>query len=107
MFSEENRQPESNSSQPASKTPIDNKTKDNQPQKTPDKGQSDKNQADDIAKADAKGMGAKLNSKFVRDKGIEVKKNLDSEFGNADATNADLVFDSLVRNHHSDAVAEV
>ncbi|XP_033134176.1 uncharacterized protein LOC103844937 [Brassica rapa] len=107
MFSEENRQPESNSSQPASKTPIDNQTKDNQPQKTPDKGQSDKNQADDIAKADAKGMGAKLNSKFVRDKGIEVKKNLDSEFGNADATNADLVFDSLVRNHHSDAVAEV
>nr|VDC84482.1 unnamed protein product [Brassica rapa] len=39
-------------------------------------------------------MGAKLNSKVVRDKAAGVKKNLDSAFGNADATNADLVSDS-------------
>ncbi|CAN6990321.1 unnamed protein product [Brassica rapa subsp. trilocularis] len=94
MVSEDNRQPDSNSGQPASKTPIDKQFEDNQPQKTPDKGQSEKNLADDIAKADAKGMGAKLNSKAVRDKAAGVKKNLDSAFGNADATNADLVSDS-------------
>ncbi|XP_013658467.1 uncharacterized protein LOC106363237 [Brassica napus] len=94
MVSEDNRQPDSNSGQPASKTPIDKQFEDNQPQKTPDKGQSEKNLADDIAKADAKGMGAKLNSKVVRDKAAGVKKNLDSAFGNADATNADLVSDS-------------
>ncbi|KAH0851987.1 hypothetical protein HID58_094320 [Brassica napus] len=94
MVSEDNRQPDSNSSQPASKTPIDKQSEDSQPQKTPDKGQSEKNLADDIAKADAKGMGAKLNSKVVRDKAAGVKKNLDSAFGNADATNADLVSDS-------------
>ncbi|KAJ4889303.1 Uncharacterized protein Rs2_29051 [Raphanus sativus] len=40
----------------------------NQPQRTPDKGQSVKNLADDIAKADVKGIGAKLNSRVVRDK---------------------------------------
>ncbi|CAF2098562.1 unnamed protein product, partial [Brassica rapa subsp. narinosa] len=94
MVSEDNRQPDSNSGQPASKTPIDKQSEDSQPQKTPDKGQSEKNLADDIAKADAKGMGAKLNSKVVRDKAAGVKKNLDSAFGNADATNADLVSDS-------------
>ncbi|CAN7106430.1 unnamed protein product [Brassica rapa subsp. narinosa] len=94
MVSEDNRQPDSNSGQPASKTPIDKQSEDSQPQKTPDKGQSEKNLADDIAKADAKGMGAKLNSKVVRDKAVGVKKNLDSAFGNADATNADLVSDS-------------
>ncbi|KAH0926452.1 hypothetical protein HID58_018708, partial [Brassica napus] len=94
MVSEDNRQPDSNSGQPASKTPIDKQSEDSQPQKTPDKGQSEKNLADDIAKADAKGMGAKLNSKVVRDKAPGVKKNLDSAFGNADATNADLVSDS-------------
>ncbi|CAN7042931.1 unnamed protein product [Brassica rapa subsp. trilocularis] len=94
MVSEDNRQPDSNSGQPASKTPIDKQPEDSQPQKTPDKGQSEKNLADDIAKADAKGMGAKLNSKVVRDKAAGVKKNLDSAFGNADATNADLVSDS-------------
>uniref|UniRef100_M4DXV7 Uncharacterized protein n=1 Tax=Brassica campestris TaxID=3711 RepID=M4DXV7_BRACM len=94
MVSEDNQQPESNSGQPASKTPIDKQSEDSQPQKTPDKGQSEKNLADDIAKADAKGMGAKLNSKVVRDKAAGVKKNLDSAFGNADATNADLVSDS-------------
>ncbi|CAN7030075.1 unnamed protein product, partial [Brassica rapa subsp. trilocularis] len=93
MVSEDNRQPDSNSGQPASKTPIDKQSEDSQPQKTPDKGQSEKNLADDIAKADAKGMGAKLNSKVVRDKAAGVKKNLDSAFGNADATNADLVSD--------------
>ncbi|KAG5375465.1 hypothetical protein IGI04_040061, partial [Brassica rapa subsp. trilocularis] len=93
MVSEDNRHPDSNSSQPASKTPIDKQSEDSQPQKTPDKGQSEKNLADDIAKADAKGMGAKLNSKVVRDKAAGVKKNLDSAFGNADATNADLVSD--------------
>ncbi|KAH0844281.1 hypothetical protein HID58_091960 [Brassica napus] len=94
MVSEDNRQPDSNSGQPASKIPIDKQSEDSQPQKTPDKGQSEKNLADDIAKADAKGMGAKLNSKVVRDKTAGVKKNLDSAFGNADATNADLVSDS-------------
>ncbi|XP_033131334.1 uncharacterized protein LOC103872155 [Brassica rapa] len=94
MVSEDNRQPDSNSGQPASKTPIDKQSEDSQPQKTPDKGQSEKNLADDIAKADAKGMEAKLNSKVVRDKAAGVKKNLDSAFGNADATNADLVSDS-------------
>ncbi|RID46084.1 hypothetical protein BRARA_I02771 [Brassica rapa] len=94
MVSEDNRQPDSNSGQPASKIPIDKQFEDSQPQKTPDKGQSEKNLADDIAKADAKGMGAKLNSKVVRDKAAGVKKNLDSAFGNADATNADLVSDS-------------
>ncbi|XP_033138236.1 uncharacterized protein LOC103838554 [Brassica rapa] len=94
MVSEDNRQPDSNSGQPASKTPIDKQSEDSQPQKTPGKGQSEKNLADDIAKADAKGMGAKLNSKVVRDKAAGVKKNLDSVFGNADATNADLVSDS-------------
>ncbi|KAG5388628.1 hypothetical protein IGI04_030169 [Brassica rapa subsp. trilocularis] len=93
MVSKDNRQPDSNSGQPASKTPIDKQSEDSQPQKTPDKGQSEKNLADDIAKADAKGMGAKLNSKVVRDKAAGVKKNLDSAFGNADATNADLVSD--------------
>ncbi|KAH0936383.1 hypothetical protein HID58_013500, partial [Brassica napus] len=80
MVSEDNRQPDSNSGQPASKTPIDKQSEDSQPQKTPDKGQSEKNLAYDIAKADAKGCW--------------VKKNLDSAFGNADATNADLVSDS-------------
>ncbi|CAG7897357.1 unnamed protein product, partial [Brassica rapa] len=105
MVSEDNRQPESNSGQPASKTPIDKQSEDSQPQKTPDilhiyivlsiySCQSEKNLADDIAKADAKGMGGKLNSKVVRDKAAGVKKNLDSAFGNADATNADLVSDS-------------
>ncbi|CAN7106384.1 unnamed protein product [Brassica rapa subsp. narinosa] len=98
MVSEDNNSrspiPDSNSGQPASKTPIDKQSEDSQPQKTPDKGQSEKNLADDIAKADAKGMGAKLNSKVVRDKAVGVKKNLDSAFGNADATNADLVSDS-------------
>nr|VDC71483.1 unnamed protein product [Brassica rapa] len=98
MVSKDNQQPspipDSNSGQPASKTPIDKQSEDSQPQKTPDKGQSEKNLADDIAKADAKGMGAKLNSKVVRDKAAGVKKNLDSAFGNADATNADLVSDS-------------
>uniref|UniRef100_M4F096 Uncharacterized protein n=1 Tax=Brassica campestris TaxID=3711 RepID=M4F096_BRACM len=94
MVSEDNQQPESNSGQPASKTPIDKQSEASRPQKTPDKGQSEKNLADDIAKADAKGMGAKLNSKVVRDKAAGVKKNLDSAFGNADATNADLVSDS-------------
>ncbi|KAG5414541.1 hypothetical protein IGI04_002108 [Brassica rapa subsp. trilocularis] len=94
MVSEDNRQPDSNSGQPASKTPIDKQSEDSQPQKIPDKGQSEKNLADDIAKADAKGMRAKLNSKVVRDKAAGVKKNLDSAFGNADATNADLVSDS-------------
>ncbi|XP_048633115.1 uncharacterized protein LOC106378831 [Brassica napus] len=68
MVSEDNRQPDSNSGQPASKTPIDKQSEDSQPQKTPDKGQSEKNLAYDIAKADAKGMGSKLNSKVVRDK---------------------------------------
>ncbi|CDY48406.1 BnaAnng09750D [Brassica napus] len=95
MVSEDNQQPESNSGQPdGQNTPIDKQSEDSQPQKTPDKGQSEKNLADDIAKADAKGMGAKLNSKVVRDKAAGVKKNLDSAFGNADATNADLVSDS-------------
>nr|VDD11762.1 unnamed protein product [Brassica rapa] len=95
MVSEDNQQPESNSGQPdGQNTPIDKQSEDSQPQKTPDKGQSEKNLADDIAKADAKGMGAKLNSKVVRDKAAGVKKNLDLAFGNADATNADLVSDS-------------
>ncbi|CAG7909488.1 unnamed protein product [Brassica rapa] len=95
MVLEDNQQPESNSGQPdGQNTPIDKQSEDSQPQKTPGKGQSEKNLADDIAKADAKGMGAKLNSKVVRDKAAGVKKNLDSVFGNADATNADLVSDS-------------
>ncbi|KAG5384654.1 hypothetical protein IGI04_036124 [Brassica rapa subsp. trilocularis] len=79
MVSEDNRQPDSNSGQPASKTPIDKQSEDSQPQKTPDKGQSEKNLADDIAKADAKGMGSKLNSKVVRDKaagGLGKRNNL-------------------------------
>ncbi|KAJ4874054.1 Uncharacterized protein Rs2_44181 [Raphanus sativus] len=81
-------EPEFIGSQPALPVTV------NQPQKTPDKGQSVKNLADDIAKADAKGMGAKLNSKVIWDKADGVKNNLDSAFGNADATNADLVSDS-------------
>ncbi|KAG5374710.1 hypothetical protein IGI04_039306, partial [Brassica rapa subsp. trilocularis] len=95
MVSEDNQQPEFNSGQPDGQPDGQNvMSEDSQPQKTPDKGQSEKNLADDIAKADAKGMGAKLNSKVVRDKAAGVKKNLDSAFGIADATNADLVSDS-------------
>ncbi|XP_056841760.1 uncharacterized protein LOC108858502 [Raphanus sativus] len=83
--SEENRQPEPSSGQTASPVKV------NQSQKTPDKGYSDKNLADYIAKADAKGMRAKLNSKLVRDEAGGVKKHLNYAFGNADATKADLV----------------
>ncbi|KAH0852989.1 hypothetical protein HID58_093553, partial [Brassica napus] len=85
MVSEDNRQPDSNSGQPASKIPIDKQSEDSQPQKTPDKGQSEK-----IWQM----ILLKLMRKVVRDKAAGVKKNLDSAFGNADATNADLVSDS-------------
>ncbi|KAH0936524.1 hypothetical protein HID58_013641, partial [Brassica napus] len=83
MVSEDNQQPKSNSGQPDGQNVMVSE----------DNRQPDSN-SDDIAKADAKGMGAKLNSKVVRDKAAGVKKNLDSAFGNADATNADLVSDS-------------